>query len=751
MKKIRIEFETKKIIFRNKENGYTIANIKINKHPKNIEIPTAEPIIAGYFNAIHVKDEFEVNGIWVDTGENGYRFNVETSTLIFPETEKGMIEFLTRFAKGVGKTSAKRIVNKFKENTFNVIINNPNTLLEVEGITEKKVNAIHESIKECRDYEDVVLFLAPLGLNHLDILKIYKELGYSTINIVSENPYILYKYKILSFKEIDLLAKKLKIKPNNPERIKTGILFFIEQQMKNRGDMFVYEKDIIEKLPQFLYQYGSFGGNYTITNDEIKLVLNSLISFDKKLVSESTLLGDKAIYINFYNFIEDEIVKHLYCAIENVNPINSYNKDIDKFLKTYELKTGFKLAKKQKEAVYMAMNNRFSILSGGPGTGKTQTINTIINCFKTIRPNSTIELAAPTGRAAKRMTELTGLEAKTIHRLIGLNSFKEEKSDLEEIDVDFLIIDEASMIDAYVFYNLLSVISETTKVLIVGDYQQLPSVGVGLVLRDLIDSKVIATTILTEVFRQKEGSQIIENAHKVINGNNHLSLDKNKGDFYFIEETSVKKISDLIILSIKRLLQTGYKMDDIQVLSTMNKGDLGVVELNRKIQATFNPAKENKDEIEIGTQKCFRVNDKVMQTENDYDLGVFNGEVGTIETIVYGENNFEVTVNFGDKDITYTNKNIHELVLAYAITVHKSQGSEFEAVIMPFHHSLNVLLNRNIIYTGLTRAKKRVVCIGDKEEFNEGINKTDIVSRNSQIKEKLIAKIAYSNSSNIVI
>lgn len=739
MNDIEIVFEVKKIIFRDSETGFTLANVNLMYHPKDIEVPTAEPIIAGYFNAIHVKDELKAIGKWVDTGVNGYRFNVKTSRLVFPETDKGMIEFIVRFAKGVGRVSAKRIVETFKEDTFNVIMNNPEELLKVKGITEKRAESIHKSISQCKDYEDVALFLIPLGFSHSDVVKIYEKFGYGAIDKIKTNPYILYKFNKIEFLVIDKAAERLGLKPNNQERIKEGIMYYINTQMKNRGDLFVYKSDIINNLSSFLEVYGAFKETITLSEDEIKLALKSL-NINKRIKEDIDNNDNKVIYVPFYKFIEDEIVRLLKQMVNMQLPYLCYKKDIDNFIKNYEQKNKITLAEKQKEALYMVTSNKISILSGGPGTGKTQTINAVIELYKSVNANSIIELAAPTGRAAKRMTELTGMEAKTIHRLIGLNSFQEEKSQLNEIGADFLIIDEASMIDAYVFYNLLSVIPEKTRLLIVGDYQQLPSVGPGLILRDLIDSNMIKTTILNEVFRQAKNSQIVTNAHKIIGGNKNISLDIKKGDFYFIDELMVNKINDKILKSIYRLLQLGYSMDEIQVLSVMNKGDLGVVQLNKNIQRMFNPAKKGKPEVKVGVERAFRLGDKVMQTENNYDLEVFNGEVGKIIG-VKNDPIRELIVDFGDKIITYKDDAIHELTLAYAITVHKSQGSEFDIIIMPIHKSLNILLNRNIIYTAWTRAKKKVVCIGDREELNRGIDKIDNTIRNSQIKNKLINSV----------
>lgn len=744
MNKIDITFEVKNIIFRDTETGYTLANVNLISHPKDVEIPTAEPIISGYFNAIHVKDELKAIGKWVDTGVNGYRFEIETSQLIFPETDKGMIEFIVRFANGVGKVSARRIVEAFKENTFNVIINNPERLLEIKGITKKRAESVHMSISQYKDYEEVALFLVPLGFSHTDTVLIYDEFGYGAIDRIRSNPYVLCKYNKIDFSRVDESAKKLGFKANNQERIKEGIMLYINTQMKNRGDIFVYEKDIIDDLSSFLKKYGAFEKYEALSEDEVKLALKNL-DINKRIKKDIDSNGNKITYISFYKFIEDEIVRLLNDMVNQQVPYICYKRDIDAFIENYEQKNNMTLAEKQKDALFMITSNKISILSGGPGTGKTQTINAIIELYRSVNPSGIIKLAAPTGRAAKRMTELTGMEAKTIHRLIGLNSFQEDKSELNEIEADFLIIDEASMIDAYVFYNLLSVIPEETRLLIVGDYQQLPSVGPGLVLRDLIDSNTIKTTILTEVFRQAKNSQIVTNSHKIISGDKDINLDMSKGDFYFIDELMVNKISQKVLKSIYRLLKSGYSMDEIQVLSVMNKGDLGVVELNKKIQNMFNPESAHKNQVEIGTHRYLRENDKVMQTVNNYDLEVFNGEVGKITSINYNKK-LEVVVDFEDKVITYNSDTIHELTLAYAITVHKSQGSEFDAVIMPIHQSLSILLNRNIIYTAWTRAKKRVVCVGDREELNKGIDRIDNTIRNSQIKNKLINPVLYMSS-----
>lgn len=734
MKEINIEFSIKKIIFRNNDTGFTIAGVEILKHPNKIDVPTAEPIIGGYFNSIHEKDEFKGCGSWTDTGENGFRFNVNKSTLILPETEKGIIEFITRFAVGVGRTTAKRIVETFKEDTFSIIINNPERLNEVNRISEKQILSIINSIASHKHYEEIMIFLYPLGLLQHQMLEIYEDLGFSAIEIIKSNPYILRKYSSISFKEVDNLAKKLGFKKNNPIRIQAAVLAYIKYFTIKKGDMYTLKQKIENQLNSFLDYYGGYKNN-KVSVDEINIAIGTLLN-DKKLTSSKNSKKEKILYIPFYKHIEEKIVK---TATELIQKKSKTKHNLEKSIKEYEASTGFKLDIAQKKAIQMAIDNSLSILSGGPGTGKTQTINAIIKCFKDIKPYGIINLAAPTGRAAKRMTELTGIESKTIHRLIQLKGFG-EKEEVETIDCDFLIIDEASMIDAYVFMKLLEATTQKTKILIVGDYKQLPSVGPGLILRDLIDSKQIETTLLTKIFRQDEGSQIIENSRKIIEGRKELSLDKDKKDFYFIEDRKKRKIRKLIVKSIKRLFKAGFSLDQIQILSFMNKGDLGVRELNKLIQDVFNPKEKNKKELELGSHRVFRVGDKVIHTVNNYDLDVFNGEMGTVSDIVDTPKGTEVVVEYDNADVVYTNDDIHELSLSYAITVHKAQGSEFPIVIMPIHNSLSVLNNRNILYTGITRARNKVVCIGDKKEFYKGIDRADNIIRNSQIKEKLIER-----------
>lgn len=747
--KYEIVFEVKRVLYRNSETRFAIADVEIKKHPKDIEKPTAVEVVRGIFPAIHEKDEFKALGKWEDTGRNGFQFIADQITLIFPETSKGIMDFLSRNVEGVGKAFARKIVEEFKENTFTVLLRQPEKMLSIKGVSQAKADKIHELVASHVEFEEVMLYFVGLGMSHTDSSYIYSEYGYSGITKITDNPYILAEHKRFTFKTIDSLAASLTYMPNNHERVKMAVVKFIEYQMSARGDMFVFRKTLDNNINWFLDTYGAdaFKNNNKIDMDELDTAIEELQSI-YKIKIEYDKDKKPCVYLHYFNFVENQIVKLLTKMKDNFSKWICDATDLDAYLRDYELKSGLILAQNQRKAVHMALMNRFSILSGGPGTGKTQTINTILQAIKNFKPGATIELCAPTGKAAKRMTEITGIPAKTIHRLIGLQTTDVDFEMLIPIESDYLIVDESSMVDAFMFSALLSTISENTTVLLVGDYEQLPSVGPGLILRDLIASDVVPTTILNEIFRQASYSQIVTNCHKLIEGKDSksqdgLTFDPKRGDFFFIENKHVEKIVHKIMESTNRLLSRGIPLDDIQILSSSNKGDLGVDELNRRFQSRYNPKnpKVRGNQIEVRSGQFLRVNDRVMQTINNYDLNVFNGETGKIESMnlnsIVDISEFEMVVNFGDRDITYTYEFLTELKLAYAITIHKSQGSEFKNVIMPIHPSLNVPLSRNIVYTAWSRAKERMICIGDVIELDKAVSRIENTARNSQIKEKL--------------
>ena len=746
---IKVKFEVIKIRYR-KDDGYSIIEAKFIDYPRFL-LPTNDIIIIGMFPSIFVDDEFEGEGCWKENKTYGYNFVLNTNKRILPRSEKGIIEFLKKLVRGLGETKAKRIVKAFGYNTLSVIENNWELLSDIPSISEKLAIKIHEKYVYSKKIEEVAIFVLSNGGNHKTTIKIYEKFGDGSILKIRENPYCLCDVEKLDFTIADKFAKNLKCPTDSPDRIKSGLMYFLDLDSKRTGNLFLFKEDLISKYLDFLINHSAYKDidQTNISSLLIQKNIDELIKYEK-IILHIDKDGKECIYLKKYFFWEIKIVSFLKKLIEEKKEPICTKSQLEEVMDKYEETQKIKFANKQKKAISMALTEGFSILTGGPGTGKTQTINFIIRCLKKFKPDFLIELCAPTGKASKRMSEITGMEAKTIHRLIGLNGFDEE-NETHEIVADYLIIDEASMIDIYVFYKLLESIDDNTRVLFVGDYQQLPSVGPGLILRDLIESKKIPVTILDEIFRQSSNSQIVLNSHKIINCDNNseilLSFDNNKEDFYFIEKSDKLATQKLIIQSVKNLITNKkYKLSDIQILSPVRKGDLGVNILNQLMQQEFNPPNETKNEVSISENMYLREGDKVIQTCNNYDLGVFNGEVGEVCKIYQDENeNYFTEIDFGDKYITYKEIEIDEVMLAYAITIHKSQGSEFPIIIMPIHSSQERMLNKNIIYTAWTRAKEKVIIVGQKSVLDKSIKKEDNTKRNSKIKEKIINSISSNN------
>lgn len=674
--------------------------------------------------------------------KNNKRYNEEKDELIEDELNKEVINILIEYVDGMNNRTAKKIVNKYEEQTFNIIVNDYQSLLAIKGITEESASKIHQQLVKHKILFETINKITNFGIRISQVNKVYKIFGNELEGKIKDNPYVLCDYTDIDFKSIDKLAKELGFISTEMERIKHGIMLYISKSIKNCGNIYIYKEEILNNLNGFLKQYGAFGDDIVICK-EIRPAIEELV-LQKKIVIEENNDSEECIYITFYRHMEDEVVRIIKDMSENCVEISYFEHNIEKIIEEDEKKLGFALSNKQKEAIYMALNSKISIICGGPGTGKTQIINSIINCINKYNSDAKIELCAPTGRAAKRLEEITEKRAKTIHRLIGLNNFIKDNNKVIRINSSFVIVDEMSMVDIYMFYCLLLSLGENTKLIIVGDYEQLPSVGAGLILRDLVSSKAIPTTILTETFRQSKVSQIAINSFKLIKGikttdKDGISFDENKEEFCFIEKSFSKDIIESIIEKINNLLSQGFDIDDIQVFSFMNNGEIGVAELNRKIQASFNPRGSIQNEVNIAKMRCIRLGDKVMHTVNNYSLGVYNGDVGRVKRIDKDRGILRVVVDYRDKEIIYDSSTVHQLVLAYAITVHKSQGCEFPIVIMPFHSSQKLLLNRNTIYTAWTRAKEKVICIGDIKELNKGIDRIENTIRQSRIIEKLIS------------
>lgn len=722
------------VIFKSEDTGYVVAKITANK-----EVNT----IVGTMPLIKEGQQIEVKGEWIKHKQFGRQFNVEEYKEVLPTSTKEIEKYLsTGIIHGIGPVTAKKIVKAFGEETLNILDNNIERLKEVEGIGKKKYNIIYQSYLETRELKDIIMFFQKHGVTINQCLKIYKKFSGDAQNIVSENPYILSdEISGIGFLTSDRIAKSLGIEPISDFRIQSGIKYVLNS-FSGLGNTYMPKDKLINEAQRVL----------SVDKELIEVnIYNSVLEGKIKIEKINEI---EAVYSLPYYFCELGVTnKIITLSIENFQTINS---DITFEISSFERKNNIVFADSQKEAILGAFENGIEIITGGPGTGKT----TIIKCIIEIYENNGMKvlLAAPTGRAAKRMTESTGREAKTIHRLLEMGVSDNENSffgrgEGEPLEGDVIIVDEASMIDIMLMNSLLKAIKLGTRLIIVGDADQLPSVGPGNVLRDLIDSEFIKVVRLKDIFRQGKESMIITNAHRINNGELPY-LNKKGGDFFFDNRESNEEILETILDLVNRRLplfnSKWNKIRDFQVLSPTRKGILGVDNLNNELQSILNPPSKDKKERKF-KDSVFREGDKVMQTKNNYSLkwnringygdnegvGIFNGDMGFIESI--SEENRTVTVVFDDeRRIVYDNLYVEELELAYAITIHKSQGSEFKVIITPAFMGSAFLMNRNILYTGITRAKELVVVVGNQRALKYMVDNTNSMERYSSLKERIL-------------
>ncbi|HAT4078162.1 ATP-dependent RecD-like DNA helicase [Clostridium perfringens] len=718
------------IVFKSSDTGYTVIKFREN----NI-IHTAVGVLP------HVKEgqNLKITGSWVNHSQFGKQFKVEECEEILPTSKDGIEKYLSSgIIQGIGPVTAKKIVNKFGEDTLNILDNNIERLKEIEGIGKKKLETIIESYREQRELKNITIFLQTHGLSVNQCLKIYKKYGASSVDTVKNNPYILCdEISGIGFKTSDKIARSLGIEIDSPFRIQSGIRYVINEFCAN-GHTFMPKDELIKEASNVL----------TVSGDIIEENIKNA-ALDKKIKLEK--VNDKEGVFTIPNYYCELGITNriLTLAISNFQDISV---DVDHLILQFEKKNNITFAESQKDAIISAFQNGIEIITGGPGTGKTTIIKCIIEIFETC--GLKVLLGAPTGRAAKRMSESTGKEATTIHRMLDMGVFEKEESvfvtNAEEhsLEADVVIIDEASMIDITLMNALLKSIKVGTRLIIVGDVDQLPSVGAGNVLNDFIESGFTKVVRLKEIFRQGKESMIVVNAHK-INKGEMPKLNEKGTDFFFIrndiQEGILNTIIDLINTRLPKFNSNWDKSKSIQVLVPMKKGVLGVTNLNERIQNVLNPKAPYKKEKEFRSM-VFREGDKVMQIKNNYclkwtriagkgeheGLGVFNGDMGFIESIdLEGK---KLSIIFDDeRRVIYDFMYLDELDLAYAITIHKSQGSEFPVVIIPAYMGAPLLMNRNLLYTGITRAKEMVVVVGIPKALKYMVDNTRSMERYSSL------------------
>lgn len=720
------------IVYRNAENGYTVLNLV----GKEVEITCV-----GIFSSIAEGENIEATGDYIEHATYGRQFKVESFEERAPEDEEAIERYLGSGAiRGIGLALAARIVRRFKDDTFRIIEEEPERLAEVKGISERKAMEIAAQVNEKRDLRQAMIYLQQYGITMNLAVKIYNKYGQDVYGILKENPYRLADdIEGVGFKTADEIATRIGIRSDSDFRIRSGILYVL-LGASNEGHTYLPQEELTKRASELLEVAPEF-----IEKHYMDLAIERRIMLKQQ--EEQT-----QIYASSFYYMEANVatmLKQLDIAYDAVDI------EIEHRVRKIRKQTGMELDEQQLMAVKEAVRNGLLIITGGPGTGKTTTINTIIRYFE--MEGMDIFLAAPTGRAAKRMSETTGYEARTIHRMLELNGGMEgsagfERNEMNPLETDVIIIDEMSMVDITLMNALLKAIPAGTRLILVGDVNQLPSVGPGCVLKDIIDAEVCNVVKLTKIFRQASTSDIVVNAHK-INRGEEVTLDNKSMDFFFLKRYDADTIINVTLQLIKQKLPkyvdaTEY---DIQVLTPMRKGLLGVERLNGILQRYLNPPEQGKREKEYG-DTLFREGDKVMQTKNNYQLewevrsrfglcidkgmGVFNGDTGIIREI----NDFAetMTVEFDEgRMVEYSFKLLDELELAYAITIHKSQGSEYPAVVIPLLSGPSMLMNRNLLYTAVTRARKCVTLVGNDITFGEMIGNVSQQKRYSGLCNRL--------------
>lgn len=722
------------IRYRNDDNGYTVFDLVSEEE---------EHTAVGYFSVIETGICLRLVGQYTHHTSYGLQFSVESYEEEEPADVLEMERYLGSGAiKGIGVALAARIVNRFKEDTFRIIEEEPERLAEVSGISENKAMQISDQMQEKKELRQAVMYLQKYNINMNLGLKIYHHFGMEMYKVINENPYRLAdEIEGIGFRTADEIARKAGIHIDSDFRIRSGILYTL-QQRAGQGHTYLPWEQLLRDA----------SGILEVDTDIIEVQIMNLVMEKKLIVKEIEKDGVllRQVYASGYFYTERNCAAMLLALNDKYAVAEG---KVENFFTCFEREQGIELDEMQKQAIYMAAGNGLLVLTGGPGTGKTMTINAMIQYFES--EGMDLYLAAPTGRAAKRMSEMTGYEAKTIHRMLELGGEDYsgfQKNEDNPLETDVIIIDEMSMVDIHLMHALLKAIMPGTRLILVGDAHQLPSVGPGTVLQDILEGGACPVIELKKIFRQAGESQIVVNAHAICNGEPVL-LDNKNNDFFFLKRYDANKVINTILELVLNKLPSyvGASSFDIQVLTPTRIGLLGVENLNQVLQQYLNPAAKDKEEKKVG-QTIFRQGDKVMQIKNNYKLewevtnrygvtidqglGVFNGDVGIIGKVDDYMEFVEVIFDEGRK-VIYPFKQLEELELAYAVTVHKSQGSEYPAVVIPLLQGPKPLMNRNLLYTAVTRAKKCVTIVGNQEVLWEMIENGTPVKRFSGLKDRI--------------
>jgi exodeoxyribonuclease V alpha subunit len=717
-----------RVTFHNPESGFAVLRVLATKPPGQVTVVGQLPnVVAGEY--------VEADGEWVHDRDHGHQFKASCIRTLPPQTAEGIEKYLgSGMVKGIGPHYARKIVETFGERTLKVIDESPTFLSEVKGIGPRRIERIRESWHQQKAVRGILVFLQSHGIGTARAVRIYKTYGDKAVDTVRENPYRLATdIWGVGFKTADELAGRLGIDRNSPLRARAAVRYVL-QELNDDGHVGYPEAAVIARTAELT------GIEQAIVEAAIEAGRREEEFVRDPLTLPSPLASGEAdswLYLKQMFQSETGVARDLTRLCKGQHPLPTINFEVA--LSWVEKKMGLELAATQREAVRRATTQKVLVITGGPGTGKTTIVRGIIEIFAA--KGLTVSLAAPTGRAAKRLSETTGREAKTIHRLLefdpSLGGFKRDRE--KPLDLELLVIDEASMIDIVLMSQLLRAVPPWACLVLVGDVDQLPSVGPGTVLADIIVSNTVPVVRLTEIFRQAGQSWIVRAAHRVNHGELPESAPPAQGDFYFVESDTPEQIIDTIITMLRDRIPAKFGLNplrDVQLLSPMNRSELGVRNLNLRLQEVLNPASNEQHSSQIQRFGwTFRIGDKVLQTVNNYDKAVFNGDIGRVTAIDAPEQ--EVTVDYDGRRVVYDFGELDELSLAYALSIHKSQGSEYAAVIIPLHTQHYVLLQRNLLYTGITRGKKLVVLVGSRKALATAVGRRDTSQRYSGLCRRL--------------
>ena len=715
-----------RVIFSTEETGYAVLNLTAEGRFDE------DVTVVGILPPVKPGERLHLEGAWMTHPKFGEQFKAERCEQLLPATITGIKEYLaSSLIRGVGPVTAERIVQHFGTATMRVLDEEPQRLQEVAGIGPKTAQSIAESWNEHQSIRRVMMFLQGHSISTGLAVKIHQAYGTNAMWIVQEDPYRLVRdIRGVGFKTADNIARDLGLPPDAPARVQAGVVHILREQVQ-AGHVYTPREQLVTKVSCLL----------SVSPDLIEAAIEDL--WDRDVVHCETLTSpvddceEDAVYLTPFYYGEVGVTNRLQALIESPTALPFRNLSAAEWEALMSRATRFadiELSPQQRQAVYTMLTRKVTVLTGGPGTGKTQTVRTIIGVLEDM--DLRYALCAPTGRAAKRLAETTGRKAQTIHRLLGYSQDGFTRDEDDPLAIDFLIVDEASMLDLLLTNHLLKAVDPSTHVLLVGDVDQLPSVGAGDVLRDLIASGQTAVVRLTTIFRQAEDSGIVVNAHQVNNG----EMPRLNGffDFYFFSKKDPQQAADLLVDVVQRRIPSKFGLDpvsQVQVLAPMYKGVFGVASLNARLQEALNPHSVFRAEQQIGG-RLFRVGDKVMQVQNNYSKNVFNGDIGRLTRIDLGKR--EVVVKIDDRPVVYQWDEIDELMHAFAVTIHKAQGSEYDAVVVALHTQHYRMLQRNLLYTAITRAKGLVVLVGTRRAVGIAVNNDKVRKRYSGLRARLV-------------